>query len=427
MPIKGLTDRGLAFPEIGQIRKGAPKGEKAPGKDLTFFRVTFDEREQEAAAIFKRVYGDQPTEIRVILPFDEIDRMWDAWMEAYTAGRLVARSDGERFVYLVDTKTGEVKVKNGLPYTAYTEGQIVGYDYQRNPVKCKPAGRLKVIIPELARAAYMTVLTTSVHDIANLSAQLEAFKQLNHGRIAGIPLVLRRRPKKISMPKKDGQRARVTKWMLSIEADPEWVKAMLTEVKRAALPGNGLALLPEPQPAEPEPEFEEGQYTETDEEDDIPSQPEIDAMRSIAGDVSASAMPPEPEDPPDPPEYEQPATNGAARPYSPEVLRERISAFAVQFEDQKTKAQDRNMVAANLELCFAGQENADKIRHSVLKYLTGHDSTKDISDAQVLALKKWLNAKPDDGGAWHPDPMAVREANSAWVAALEVAGQHRLL
>ena len=250
MAIKGLTDRGMAFPEIGQIRKGSPKqkivkdGKEREiwGKDLDFFRVDFDERETAAVQLFRRVYGEKPTEIHIILPFNEIERMWDAWLEAYTAGRLVARSDGEKFVYLVDTKTGEVKVRNGQPFTPYTDNQVVGYDYQKKPVQCKPTGRLKVIIPELARAAYMTVMTTSVNDIANISAQLEAFRQLNNGQIAGIPFVLRRRPKKISVPGKDGQRTRMTKWMISIEADPEWVKAKLTEVKRLALPGNGLAL-----------------------------------------------------------------------------------------------------------------------------------------------------------------------------------------
>src|SRR3990167_9198597 len=134
MSIKGLTDRGMAFPEIGQIRKGAQKGEKSPGKDLTYFRVTFDEREQKAAETFRAVYGDQPDEIRVILPFDEIERMWDPFLEAYTAGRLVARSDGERFIYLVDTKTGELLVRDGYDVKTgkprpYTDGMIVGKDY----------------------------------------------------------------------------------------------------------------------------------------------------------------------------------------------------------------------------------------------------------------------------------------------------------
>jgi hypothetical protein len=186
MPIIGLTDRGLALPEIGQIRKGEkkPENEKRPGKDLKYFRVEFDEQEVSARETFVQVYGEEPTDINIILPFNEIERCWDAWLEAYTAGRMVARSDGVKFTYLVDTKTGEIKVKGGEPYTPYTEGMIVGTDYKNQAIRCRPVGRLKVIIPELRRAAYMVVMTTSINDIAHLSEQLEAFKTLNNGVIA---------------------------------------------------------------------------------------------------------------------------------------------------------------------------------------------------------------------------------------------------
>src|SRR4030042_3084278 len=192
MPIKGLSDRGLSFPEIGRIRKGAPKDEtkNKPGTDLKYFRVTFDEKETEAVQIFEKRYGKEPNEIHVILPFNEIDKMGEAWLEAYTAGRMVARADGEYFVYQVDTSTGELLVKNGLDKEGkqkpYTDGQVVGHDYKNNEVRCKPVGRLKVIVPELARAAYMTVLTTSINDIVNISEQLSAFQELNNGQIAGI-------------------------------------------------------------------------------------------------------------------------------------------------------------------------------------------------------------------------------------------------
>ena len=49
----------------------------------------------------------------------------------------------------------------------------------------------------------------------------------------------------ISTPSgKGGKRVRREKWMLSIEADPDWVKEKLQAMKLDALPGNGLALLP---------------------------------------------------------------------------------------------------------------------------------------------------------------------------------------
>lgn len=247
MPIKGLTDRGLAFPEIGQIRKGAKKGENRPGADLTYFRVEFDEQEQKAAAKFRAIYKDKPAYIRIMFPFNEIERMWDAWYEAYTAGRMVARSDGEYIVYQLDDK-GDIIVHGGTDLQGnkvlHPADGVAGKDYKGNPVKFKATGRLKVIIPELERAAYLTVMTTSVHDIANISSQLAAFKELNGGQLAGIPFLLRRRPKEISTPSgQNGQRARRVKWLISIEADPEWVKAKLAEVRTLALPNVDEGLL----------------------------------------------------------------------------------------------------------------------------------------------------------------------------------------
>lgn len=261
MAIKGLTDRGSAFPEIGQIRKGAAKqeGGNRPGADLPYFRVEFDGKDRRGEK-FLKVYGPQPTDINVILPFNEIDRNWDAWYEAYTAGRMVARSDGENFTYLVGIKTGEHVVINGLDKNSQpvAHREIVGtYEKQKGGseiVKMKPVGRLKVVVPELQSLAYLTVHTTSIHDIMNISSQLEAIQQMNSGRIAGVPLVMRRRKKMISTPDLNdkSKRVRREKFLISIEADPEWVKQMLLHVKHLALPGNGLNLLPETVAVEPE-------------------------------------------------------------------------------------------------------------------------------------------------------------------------------
>lgn len=268
MPIKGLTDRGLAFPEIGQIRKGAKKEANKPGADLTYFRVEFSEFEQATEAAFRNVYGDQPKEIRIILPFNEIERMWDAWLEAYTAGRLVARSDGEFIQYQLDDNC-DMLVKNGLGRNGervpHPKDNIAGHDFQGKPVKFKESGRLKVLIPELARAAYLTVMTTSIHDIGNISEQLSAFRELNNGQLAGIPFMLRRRPKLISTPGEGNQRVRRKKWLISIEADPQWVAAKLGQIKTLALPefDEGL-LLPDQVPTSEDfgdaaEEFDEGE------------------------------------------------------------------------------------------------------------------------------------------------------------------------
>ncbi len=238
MPIKGLTDRGVSFPQIGNIRKGAKKPDsKHIGAELPYFRVEFDEREVAAMQKFAALYSDgKPTDIVIILPFDDIDRVWHAWREAYTAGALQHRCDGEYINYAINATTGEVVIKDWHN----AQGEQVKCDRKdlaNKAQRCKPTGRLHVIIPQLERLAYLVVHTTSIWDVARISEQLAAIREMNGGHIAGIPLVLRRRPVEISTPSgENGQRARRVKHMISIEADPEWVAAKLSAMRSAALP-----------------------------------------------------------------------------------------------------------------------------------------------------------------------------------------------
>lgn len=261
MTIKGLTDRHATFPEIGSIRKGRKETRTKNGKeyevpvDLKYFRIELDAQETKAAEIIKSVYKDEPTELNILFPFDDIDRNFECWLEGYVGGTMVYRSDGERILFEMDPATGERLVVNGTPEKPHRQNPIGFYTSSSNkkePINFKPTGRMKVIIPELARLCYLTVHTTSVHDVINLTAQLRALQAI-HGRLAGIPLKLRRRPLKISTPSgENGKRARREKWLLSVEADPEWVAAKIAEMKRAALPAPEISALLPPAPATPE-------------------------------------------------------------------------------------------------------------------------------------------------------------------------------
>lgn len=255
MPIKGLTDRGVAFPQIGNIRKGARKvqavdkttgrprtnerGEPVmiQGPDLSYFRVEFDERETKAIAKFKALYPDEkPTAMTILLPFDQIERIWNPWREAYVAGALLHRCDGEFVNYAINPQTGEVIVKNGLDINGQPMKCTIQNDLDKRK-RCKPTGRLHVIVPELERLAYLVVHTTSIHDIGNISDQLAAIQEMNGGHIVGIPLIMRRRPVEISTPSgENGKRARRVKSLISIEADPEWVARKIGSLKLAAMP-----------------------------------------------------------------------------------------------------------------------------------------------------------------------------------------------
>lgn len=227
MPIIGLTDRGASFPQIGVLRKGAPKPETGnrPGADLNHFR--FDTDDADAANAFAAVYGAEPRAIRVFVPYRTTDENFEAWQEAWTAGALQHRCDGKTCVRWL------------TPQQTYSSAP------KPCPGGCKPAGRLRVIIPELRRMAYVMVLTTSIHDIITIQENLEALEAAR-GDLRGIPMLLRRVPREISMPDdRNGKRVRREKWLLTIEAQPQWVDLQIAAQERAALPAP-LPALPEP-------------------------------------------------------------------------------------------------------------------------------------------------------------------------------------
>lgn len=217
MPIKGLTDKDSSFPKIGALRKGAKKvSDNAPGKDLNHFR--FDSQDERAIADFEAKYGSQPTEVNVFLPYPSTEQNFFTCKEEWVAGGLKHRCDGE---FCMAKRVGNVIQRHFMKP-------------EPCPGNCKEVGRLKVIIPELKRFAYVSVETHSINDIVNLHQQLNAV-ETTFGQLNAIPFVLRRRPEKISTPGKDGNRARREKWMLSIEVSPDWADLRLESVRINAL------------------------------------------------------------------------------------------------------------------------------------------------------------------------------------------------
>lgn len=441
MPIKGLSDRGLAFPQIGSIRKGAAKdpSKNQPGSDLKYFRMDFDECEKGAIEKFKALYPDgKPTDINIILPFDDIEKVWNPWREAYTAGALIHRCDGEFVNYAINPSTGERVVMNWHD----AKGEMVKCTIQNHANKqqrCKPIGRLMVIVPQLERLAYLVVHTTSIHDIGNISDQLSAIREMNGGHIAGIPLILRRRPVEISTPSgADGKRARREKWLISIEADPEWVSAKIGAMKSAALPSAERLQIAAPVSG---PEWSDIDDEQEEEEiidaEAVEPSAKIDAIinKAIADNtkngkvyhdavteqanaelVSAGLKTPKP----------APNGNGKVkyeRPYPARILYSGIQKQIDNKQGQECNDKQRGLVAGMIEACFAGDIDSDKNRHTITRYLIGVDSLRDATGPQVLALLDWLKPTKDSGGAYQPDSNAVAEAANVLHEAMIEAGQ----
>jgi len=249
MPIIGLTDRVPRLPLIGILRKG---GEKRKGKnkkgedieivgsDLDYFR--FDTDDEAAAAAFRAAYGAEPRSIHVFVPFATADENFEAWREDWVASSLKHRCDGQTCVRHLTAKG------------TYSDEPIPC------PGDCKQVGRLKLILPELKRFAIVTALTTSIHDILEIHSNLLALETAR-GSLQGIPLLLKRTSREISTPAGNGKRVRREKWLLSVEAQPQWVELQLAAQQQAALPAPSAAspLLLNPRPEDFEEEDSDGE------------------------------------------------------------------------------------------------------------------------------------------------------------------------
>jgi hypothetical protein len=252
MPIKNLTDRGPSLPQIGELRKGGGKPETGnkPGRDLTYFRFT--SKHPEVIRAFYDSYPEEPTAVNCYFPFQTAEQNFEAWVENWGAGSLKWRGDGETLVLWQ-------KPDGSYSHEPKTQPATGG----------KEVGRLKIVIPELKRMAYVMALTTSLNDIMEMSAVLEAYEAMR-GDLRGIPFVLSRIPRMVSTPSgKDGGRARREKWLWHLEAQPVWVQAQLSVMQRAALPA-GTALLDSGSIADIETgEIMDDDYEETAEYEDI--------------------------------------------------------------------------------------------------------------------------------------------------------------
>ena len=249
-PIVGLTDGPPSFSEIGRLRLGISKAEiakigKGP-KEIGYFRPDFRPNAVDAFNDFIKFYTDKPTAINFRLPFNDIARCWDANFEVFNKTGMLGKSDGVKWLYLCNNKTGEVKVdRNGKP--AEPTGQfdengneylpfdpnvpVYSYKNQKTgedvPVYAKQTGRLNILIPELGRMNYVQIITHSIYNIARISEQLAGIKHIaeNAGTtLPMVPMVIVRQLESISVSY-GGRKHMEEHYLLHIEIRPDWAGA----------------------------------------------------------------------------------------------------------------------------------------------------------------------------------------------------------
>lgn len=318
MPILDLQkDATPRLKRAGVIRLGYKK-KNSSGKE---YPVAADHFVLKDAPSLTEIYGDKPTRLNVYLPFDEVDRNLMAWHQLWVASSLLCRGDGQRVDYAVEHQTGEVIVKRGKALATGKRGGIdmtaghpvkcPGMDHGLYPrcEKCRPNALLIVIIPELSRLAYYQIATSSIHNIVNLTGQMRWVKQ-EIGHLQGVPFILELRQDSISTPGKNGNRVRRDKYLMHLEPNPEWVKAMLAEMYKRALPGGAntqrAAIAARVESAEQEPETVSGDVLYEDEPEFEPQAFDHDGDDGVTdGDFEENDEMPDFEPQPEPPTLEE--------------------------------------------------------------------------------------------------------------------------
>ena len=405
MPI--TIKNSVQLPEIGQIRKGDVKGENKPGADLKDrFRVLFFPGNEASAKLFVEKHPEEklfPKRIKAMLPFPRLDDCWVVYNEAYSAGRMLARADGEKYITLRDGRTGEYIISDGKPYRPFKVGDTVNYtssNGKAQSIKIKPVGKLYLFLPELDRAVYMTLKTTSFYDALNIEAQLGAIESIasgiNHGSVMGVPIWIYRRPQYIAWNQPDGNAVRVEKWLINVEIDTEWIKSAANRMSRFALGGGDLPALPSSFGSDFDP---------NDEGDDIPDEAQEGSFV-------------------DAPQHE-------ATPPTPDAKGETVD-IRVMLSDMAKHSPTATDVEVQRLAAYMDKtlKNRD-YRLQFLSWVQGKTvkSAKDLDKHLVKAIFDWLDITYDsNGGAFYAGNLDAEKAIiAAHTALLVTVGQETLI
>lgn len=252
MPIYKMTAEekpfGAGLPQIGTLRKGAPHKKNDRLIDLDYFRVDFEPHYHHLSEAWFDLYGDKPAEFSPVrLIGDTVDDGFPNWKEDW-------RTSSET------NQPKLIRRCNGVTQLAHREE---GY-LDRTPIpcisgagacRCKPVGRLKLLLPEFIQATgvfgYFALSTHSIYDIISIDGALKTMQRM--GDLWRFEFWFGRAPRKVSAPKPGGkpnERIDVEKSLLYLRPlssfnQPLFGGAVLSAAPRALPSGDELLTLPE--------------------------------------------------------------------------------------------------------------------------------------------------------------------------------------
>lgn len=229
--IKGLSDR-RRLPRLGVIRlglKALSKGGKEYPKETSYFVVP-----EEVA----KEYGNEPTELDIMFPIDDIDAIFPTAYKHYGSSRgLKCSGDGEK-AYQVDPETRNLQ-EIACPCGLLEQG------------KCKQTGTLMVMLPKVSVGGIYQITTSSFNSIVDINSGIDFVSALTSkdgispGPFAMLPLKLRR-------VKTDTHHEGKKQVHYTLQITTSWNLEQLSEIRERKIVGQIEYQVPEPLDTNPE-------------------------------------------------------------------------------------------------------------------------------------------------------------------------------
>ena len=185
MAIKNISNQ-TNLPRIGKIHLGIKDSQKSYPKAVDYFVVKEEKTTpKEAADAFKKVYGEKPNKLDIIIPCENEEIFFPQWLKEYNSKQLVCRGDGEKAQRLQENGTYGPTLCKGTECERYKNK------------KCREIGNFKFMLPKVPGIGVWQIDTSSLNSMININSAIEFIRRQTGGKISGMPLTLSLQPKEI--------------------------------------------------------------------------------------------------------------------------------------------------------------------------------------------------------------------------------------
>jgi len=224
--IEGVSD-AIRLPRIGKIHLGIKKknskGVEYPVQTDYFVVTPSDTTPENAAKLFKEVYGERPKELNIMFPLNDRESFFPQAYKRYSAAGLMCKGNGH---IAIENVEGKLTERNCDP-------EFCEY-FQKG--HCKLRAHLQVILPDIPGLGVWQIDTGSFNSVRNINSAIAFVQALTGGRISMIPLKLIIRAHK----GRDDKGVTTNNFVLDIASD----KIKMNDILKASLMSPAKLLLP---------------------------------------------------------------------------------------------------------------------------------------------------------------------------------------